>query len=268
MLIVIQHLAEQKCRNEDKKRRMCTIWEFGWSFALTAGSHDHSKFQWQWGGGNILGRLHRSVLVGWTDVFVGNGDFNMFAGVCWRCSKLTLGLGVGAVMSQGWEIWAGILRANTKNLMVSMWGCPWDSAEGVGFLSVFNLALCCHIVWNLMSRLQVLKSGSNKQWNWRLASPICVLSIIGTMCACSGGWHKKMSTLDLSDHLLWYFWLCRDDSNTYTGEPKCVKFYKFGSTSNWKNLDIGNELYLEVTMLILMRWEAMKLVGSEFRSFV
>ena len=144
-----------------------------------------------------------------------------------------------------------------------MWGYAGDGAEAVGFLSVCNLALCFHIEWNLTSRLQVLKSVSNKQLNWGLTLHVCVLSTIGTLCACNGEWHKKkMPTLDLSYHLLWDFWICRDASNKYTGEPKGLKFFKYGSTSDWDNLDNDNELYLEVSMILPMRWEGTKLVGS------
>ena len=37
------------------------------------------------------------------------------------------------------------------------------------------------------------------------------------------------------------------------GEPNGVKFFKSGSTSDWENLDNGDELYLSATMLFPMR---------------
>ena len=96
-------------------------------------------------------------------------------------------------------------RSNSKFLMVALLGCVGDGSERVGLLYVCNLALCFHMDWNLISRLQVLKSGSNKQLNWRLTFPVCVLRTRGTLRSCSGEWHKIIPTLDLLDHLLWDF---------------------------------------------------------------
>ena len=77
-----------------------------------------------------------------------------------------------------------------------------------------------------------------------------------------------MPTFDLLDHLLWDFWLYRDASNTYTREPNGLKLFKYGSISDWDNLDNGSELYLAATMLTPMRWEGKNFVGSESYRFV